>query len=414
MSQAAPLTSGPVHVIIIAILVATNAFTVGLLLNRDECPDFITLREEIETEVTARVERQAREARRGPASYSSYLQRALWWENDQRQPGPARQYFGAALEREPLSAQVWLESYRNKLSLGDVGTTKHHQESSNAGTLTAPLAGGAIRHLIKAGQHSEQISAVVEQQTATLRAGTPPGEWHAVQASIDRLSDSLHDGDNSVTASRRDSSPIASVRSSLKLWATPVRVYRLNAGADFHSALARTALNLQHQFTTTGQELVADIAARSGMDLIHDSNNAFFHWQLRQKKRHADSVNGSSAASGNGTGCELLMHNVEYQKLHSKVLSFFADFWQSQGLPEPSLLSTGVEDGSSVHSWVSVHNGGSGHRDHIHGDAMLSAVYYAQVPAEAGPLRLYDPRGVSPYEHLREVARVWCCTAIPR
>ncbi|KAH9255253.1 hypothetical protein BASA81_006693 [Batrachochytrium salamandrivorans] len=46
--------------------------------------------------------------------------------------------------------------------------------------------------------------------------------------------------------------------------------------------------------------------------------------------------------------------------------------------------------------WVSVHTSQSQHEPHVTMDAMVGGVYYVHVPANAGRLELYDPRGKSP------------------
>ena len=49
-----------------------------------------------------------------------------------------------------------------------------------------------------------------------------------------------------------------------------------------------------------------------------------------------------------------------------------------------------------------VHSNKSSHEAHNHPDSMLAAVYYPETAPDGAKLVLYDPRGVSPWEHLRE------------
>eukprot|EP00035_Acanthoeca_spectabilis_P003588 m.94230 g.94230 ORF g.94230 m.94230 type:complete len:309 (-) comp12220_c0_seq1:2131-3057(-) len=63
------------------------------------------------------------------------------------------------------------------------------------------------------------------------------------------------------------------------------------------------------------------------------------------------------------------------------------------------LLNFGLDGGTvsarnrTAHLWATVHREGMHHMRHSHPDNLVSGVYYVQLPADAGPIVLEDPRG---------------------
>ncbi len=47
--------------------------------------------------------------------------------------------------------------------------------------------------------------------------------------------------------------------------------------------------------------------------------------------------------------------------------------------------------------WASAHHDESHHNAHVHSDAMISGVFYANIPPGSGGIVFSDPRGVNPY-----------------
>lgn len=177
-----------------------------------------------------------------------------------------------------------------------------------------------------------------------------------------------------------------------QLWSTPIRVWNLQdaEGAEFSKALADAAVAGFNGFIQTQ-------ASGDEMGNPEDNNDEFFQWQ--QSKLGKDARVTTTPAWKAGTGWKRMKKLPQFQKLKRYADTAFQAFLRS-ALPEGSGVP--MEEHVS-YAWTSVHRHGQGHKPHTHGDSLLSAVYYAKVPHDAGAFVAYDPRGVGPFEHSREL-----------
>lgn len=108
-------------------------------------------------------------------------------------------------------------------------------------------------------------------------------------------------------------------------------------------------------------------------------NDAFYDWQKVPNRRRR-AAQGEDCAPG----WNYLAEDSEFQKVVAVVQHLADDYLHYLHLSHVAeSRSHSVQE-----AWASVHHDGAWHASHVHGTAMLSAVYYVQVPERSGPIRL--------------------------
>eukprot|EP01052_Picozoa_sp_SAG31_P020673 SAG31_NODE_1566_length_7856_cov_8.045607_2_plen_366_part_00 len=127
-------------------------------------------------------------------------------------------------------------------------------------------------------------------------------------------------------------------------------------------------------------------------------NDAFFEWQKMQ---------WHSAG-----GWPKLYQDRDFQRLQELILDAASCLRTDTGhsllhdnrLRQEHCESIDAGSGGRLQIWVGVHHDGTRHDAHVHKDVLFSGTYYAQAPAGASALVLYDPREPQP---TRNDARGW-------
>ena len=128
------------------------------------------------------------------------------------------------------------------------------------------------------------------------------------------------------------------------------------------------------------------VDALSGM-----KNNEFFEEQMTELRNNPNPDPAAAVLLPSP-----YQNNTAFHKL-------IESFWNSASWYCTDALGYSSREASQLSTthrmvvWASVHEHDSHHQSHVHNDGLLSGVFYANVPADAGHLVFSDPRGVSPY-----------------
>ena len=156
-------------------------------------------------------------------------------------------------------------------------------------------------------------------------------------------------------------------------WCTPIWRERLASCETHNAALLATVLRSFQSFSAAAQR---KLPAASKALTQSEVNDRFFEWQRVRAFQHA--VPG-------------LAHSPEFTWLEENIAKAAVQTLRAASAPEN--VVSAVELGSlGIDAWAAVHAHGADHGAHVHEGVMLSGVYYLQTPADAGVLRLHDPR----------------------
>lgn len=276
----------------------------------------------------------------------------------------AAHYIRLAMSHEPDDPRLWLQLYDNEVALG------HPVE--------------AIRALHRAGELSPAIRDNIDEvQKGLLSQLSSNRERQMVVKE-------LLEGDDivEVVAAPQGGADVSADVSHRVLWSTHLGFSNLTTREEvgFNAALARLA-----------RDGFRDFLEERGGSTVGDNNDNFYEWQSQLLTPPDQTRVTSSPAFRAGTGWRALQRSPEFRRLKQHVEAAFRGYLVHMGGNAAQPLK------GRVYAWANVHGEGQGHKPHVHGDSVLSAVYYAKLPPGAGRIVFYDPRGVSSFDHARDL-----------
>jgi len=280
----------------------------------------------------------------------------------------AAHHLALASRQEPDSPRMWLQRYDNEVALG------HPVE--------------ALQFLRKAAKLSPPLQELIpEQEEGLLSQLSSEAERQLVAK---ELRDDTAAAAAAAAADWGTTEGWGTSPSLRPLWTTHIGLSSVSGIEEpaFHEELAGLAAKGFDRF-------LKDSASTGG-----DTNDAFYEWQSKMLTPPDQSRVTSSPAFRAGTGWRILQRSPEFQRLKQHVQGGFQRYLTDVAAAGQAVPGIGK---GVVYSWCNVHREGQDHKPHVHGDSLLSAVYYARVPPGAGEIVFYDPRGVSPFDHARDL-----------
>ena len=159
------------------------------------------------------------------------------------------------------------------------------------------------------------------------------------------------------------------------LWITPLQVVNARPlGYDdaFNAKLAKAAL-------AAYSSIVDGNKAFAGGDSANGANEAFYEAQ-------------SKAYDESGGSYIDALRTDEFAEVQRLVRASAISFLEGAGQTSHAARVANA----SMFCWVSVHERGTSHLPHVHADALISTIYYVNMPSGAGSTIFYDPRGALP------------------
>ena len=188
-----------------------------------------------------------------------------------------------------------------------------------------------------------------------------------------------------------------------QLWTTPVSLVSLAESGvpsseveEFNTALRAAALKAlravaeahgyvdqeSDRMMPSVQHVTLDLSSSSASQSSLDLNTLFFQWQREQSELDVNS-----------------QHHAYREFIECQAMRKLQRLVQVQA--ETYLKSAVGRDDVDVRTqplfvWAAVAFGGMSHLSHVHPEAMVSGVYYASIPQDAGSIVFDDPRSAGP------------------
>ncbi len=165
------------------------------------------------------------------------------------------------------------------------------------------------------------------------------------------------------------------------------------------AAVARAAAGLFARSTAHVAESVLQRYA-SAESVAAAANNEFFEHQMRAVRATLESGGGGGESGDSGVLVAPDLARVPQFDALCRVLWDCASWYARDSLGYPARQAHALRDTHQMLVWASCHGDVSGHPQHVHEDALMSGVFYANLPStggRVGDIVFADPRGASPF-----------------